>query len=470
MTWQKSLEDLLARTIGLDSASLGPTLVTHALQRRMKALGVARESEYLGRIQTSTAELQELIEELVVSESWFFRDSQPFVLLQQHATAWLAEPTSVVFRCLSLACATGDEPYTIAMVLLESGVPRERFQIDAIDISNRALERAHRGVYGQKAMSKVEPELRARYFRPHPDGMEVDPEIRRTVRFTIGNLVRPESLRLRPPYDVIFCRNLLIYLTDSAREQAAETLNRLLAPTGLLFVGHAEILPLLDARFVPVKWRGSFAYQRRSSGSPAPAPRPVFTFTPLSSSSSPPPAPPAPPIFPASKSPLSPQSAWQPKPTTTTTTFPAPAAPSSNGPPDPPAPPAFSGSDWARTPAPDAGPGVGGGGGAGSNLDPILDQAEALANRHQYDTATQLCEQSIRIRGPSARAFHLLGMIRNALGDIVQAEQFLSRAVYLDGQHEEALLTLSAIARRRGDHTSAANFQRRAERARRRKP
>lgn len=461
MTWQKSLEDLLARTIGLDSASLGPTLVTHALQRRMKALGVARESEYLSRIQTSTAELQELIEELVVSESWFFRDSQPFVLLQQHAMAWLAEPTSTVFRCLSLACATGDEPYTIAMVLLESGVPRERFQIDAIDISNRALERAHRGVYGQKAVSKVEPELRARYFRPHPEGMEVDPEIRRTVRFNCGNLVRPESLRLRPPYDVIFCRNLLIYLTDSAREQAAETLDRLLAPNGLLFVGHAEILPLLDTRFVPVKWRGSFAYQRRSSGSPTPVSRPAFTFTPLSSS------PPPPPSVPAPKPPPAAPPAWQPKPATTTTAFPASTGSSfNNGPPDPPAS-AFAGPpDWTRTPAPDPDPGVG----APASVDPILDQAEALANRHQYDTATQLCEQSIRVRGPSARAFHLLGMIRNALGDIVQAEQFLSRAVYLDGQHEEALLTLSAIARRRGDHTSAANFQRRAERARQRKP
>jgi chemotaxis protein methyltransferase WspC len=99
----------------------------------------------------------------------------------------------------------------------------------------------------------------------------------------------------------------------------------------------------------------------------------------------------------------------------------------------------------------------------------LLERASDLANRHEYEQASQLCDQSIRLRGPSAPAFYLLGMIRHALGDHVHAEQYLSRAVYLDGQHEEALLALSLIARRRGDHSAATNYQRRAERARQRK-
>lgn len=460
MTWQKSLEELLARAIGLDPASLGQTLVLRALQRRMRAVGIAREGEYLARLQSSNAELQELIEELVVSETWFFRDNEPFVLLRQHATAWLAAPTGTVFRALSLACATGDEPYSIAMVLRDVGMPRDRFEIDAVDISHRALEKARRGVYGLRVLRHVESNFasfRARFFRDHPEGAEVDPEIRSSVRFLHGNLVQPESLPLRPAsYDVIFCRNLLIYLTESARERAVATLDRLLGPRGLLFVGHAERLPLLESRFTPVKFRLSFAYQRRSAEAP-PSPRaPSLNSAPFVPSP-PPAARPLPSTARPTQNPLLAPSARS---------TPSPVL-GDHRPPRAPLPPLGS-SNGDRPPGPAPAPAPGPRPSLTGDLD--LDQAHELANRHQYDMAMQICEQLIRVKGPTAPALFLLGTICNAMGDTERAEKFLGRAVYLDPDHEEALQFLANIAMRRGDTVLFKSYQRRAERARSRKP
>ncbi len=433
MMWQKTLEDLLAGAIGLDPASLGPTLLLRAVHRRMRALELAREQDYVTRLQPGSSELQELIEELVVSESWFFRDSQPFILLRHYAGDWLTAPSGMIFRCLSLACATGDEPYSIAMTLMDVGFGRGQFEIDAIDISARALERARRGVYGPRALRVVEPRLKSLYFRTHPDGVEVAPEVRQTVRFLRGNLVKPETLLVRPPYNVIYCRNLLIYLTENARERAVQTLDQLLGPTGLLFVGHAERLPLLEARFAPVKFRGSFAYQRQTNANNNNTPPATDRLASLS------------------KPVLSPS--WSPAVASS-------REPAVNGPLDPVGQRTSGANPGERpqvfpVPTPD--------------VPELIERATELANRHEYEQALQLCDQSVRQRGPSAPAFYLLGMIRHALGDHVQAEQYLSRAVYLDGQHEEALLALSLIARRRGDHAAASNYQRRAERARQRK-
>jgi chemotaxis protein methyltransferase WspC len=485
MMWQKTLEDLLARAIGLDPASLGPTLLLRAVHRRMKALDVSRESEYVQRNLPAHGELQELIEELVVSESWFFRDSQPFHLLRKHATDWLAAPTGGVYRTLSLACATGDEPYSIAITLLDLGFTRDRYEIDAIDISFRALEKARRAVYNARALRVVEAPLKAKYFRPHPDGLEVAPEVRASVRFSRGNLVEPDSLVVRPPYQAIFCRNLLIYLTDAARERAVGTLDRLLGPTGLLFVGHAERLPLLESRFSPVKFRGSFAYQRRGAAeatnsfgstlsgatayessrpsTPAGGTRSPFAASGPSNSAS----------SSSSSSPF--PAAVEPRPSFldrgATSSVPEPTR-------SPPSPPVSSARDNGSRPSspfpaipavPSPAPAPSSAPIASIPSGELLERASDLANRHEYEQASQLCDQSIRLKGPSAAAFYLLGMIRHALGDHVHAEQYLSRAVYLDGQHEEALLALSLIARRRGDHSAATNYQRRAERARQRK-
>ena len=132
---------LLTQRIGLDPESVGASLIERGLQARKSALGLGEGDDYDRIVRSSGEELQELIEEVVVPESWFFRDDRPFTHLQDHVrTRWLIEPDRTPLRVLSLPCAGGEEPYSIAIALRELGLSPARFRVDAMDISARSLE------------------------------------------------------------------------------------------------------------------------------------------------------------------------------------------------------------------------------------------------------------------------------------------------------------------------------------------
>ena len=149
---QEKIEELLARRIGLDPVAMGPHLILRAARRRMAELDVSDLREYAARLADSEAEQQALIEEVVVPESWFFRDERPFRRLADHARErWIAAPRRPPLRILSIPCAGGPEPYSIAITLLDAGLPAGRFRIDAVDVSARLLEVARRGLYSANA-------------------------------------------------------------------------------------------------------------------------------------------------------------------------------------------------------------------------------------------------------------------------------------------------------------------------------
>jgi chemotaxis protein methyltransferase WspC len=395
---------------------VGTHLIKRAVETRMAVSGVESLAGYIDLLDNSGAELQALIEEVVVPESWFFRDSRPFVVLCQHARARRAcDPSLPPLRVLSLPCAGGEEPYSIAMALIDTGLPSAQFHIDAVDISDRALARARRGVYSLNAFRGPYSSFRTRYFHQGPEGYALDVAVKGTVRFLRGNLIDPGLLADRPPYDVVFCRNLLIYLDRDARERAVAALDRLLAPSGLVFIGHAETLSFPSSPFVMADESGSFAYRRASPDATAATLR-------RRESSRPKPPPSRPPARPLSAT--IPPALPGPAPVRALT---APIAP-----------------QVSSTP---------------------LERASDLANQRRFDEAIRLCQQSIHEDGPTAQAYFLLGIIQQAAGKEPQAETCFHKAVYLDGQHDEALLALALIARRRGDHPSAAGYHRRATRA-----
>lgn len=435
MTRTRSVEALLIEKMGLDPDTVGGSLIVRGLQARMAALGLKDRREYERLAWSSAEETQELIEEIVVPESWFFRDDRPFAFLKEHArSGWLNAPDRPPLRLLSLPCAAGEEPYSIAIALLDLGLPAERFHVDAVDISERSLARARQGVYSRNAFRSRDTAFQSHYFREGPAGFELDAAVRATVRFVRGNLAEPGLLAGERPYDVIFCRNLLIYLTDAARAQASATLVRLLAVRGLLFLGHAERLELEGVRLVPVGDKGSFAYWREASppslGLPAPqAPRAAALPWPVRAHAG-----------------GRPRDRQRPAPAPMPAGTPGAASANRIRPEPPPAPPSRPGPGDAATGA-------------------ELDRAAELAGQGKYDEAVSLCERSLRESGPSARAFFLLGMIRQAAGDRDQAEASFQKTVYLDAQHDEALLALALIAERRGDDASATGYRRRAERA-----
>src|SRR5437016_4095645 len=138
----KEIERALREKIGLDAASIGSSLIQRSVRLRMKSHGLKKSEEYRRLLESSRAEWDELIESVVVTETWFFRDQEPFeVLARVVLEEWLpANPVSRA-RLLSLPCSSGEEPCSLAMSLLDAGVSPHQFQIDAVDLSARALAR-----------------------------------------------------------------------------------------------------------------------------------------------------------------------------------------------------------------------------------------------------------------------------------------------------------------------------------------
>jgi chemotaxis protein methyltransferase WspC len=379
---------------------------------------------YERRVEQSAEELQELIEEVVVAESWFFRDEHPFEWLRAYVQNWWrSTPVRPPLRILSMPCAGGEEPYSIAIVLSEQGLSAREYQIDAVDASARRLAIARRGIYSQNAFRGQGVASRSRYFRKHPEGHEVDPALRATVHFLQGSILDPGLLAGSSAYDLVFCRNLLIYLVPSARAALLALVDRVLAPEGVLVIGHADRLGSIGAQggFAPTGDVGCFAYRRIT-----------YLESPVSV------------ISPAAQRPLlaGPDSAHSIRANNTS------VAPQATADTAQPAVPVVS-----------------------DILDPgaalrlvLLSQASELANQGRYTEAISLCEQHAREKGPTAPAYSLMGVICQASGDRGRAEDCFRKAVYLDPNHDEALLALALLAEYRGDGQAAAGFRRRAER------
>jgi chemotaxis protein methyltransferase WspC len=265
MNFEPAIE-LLKKRIGLNPESLGSTLLPAAIRERMRCLGLADAGLYARRLESDAAEFGTLADAAVVEESWFFRGGGVFDHL---ALRLAAERLS--FRVLSLPCCTGEEPYSLAIALIERGVPSERWRIDGVDLSGRLVARAIAGLFSEFSFRQTPADIRARYFRKEGDSWRIDERVRLTVRFRTGNAIDPGLLPDVPPYDAIFCRNVLIYLTVEARRQVVANLDRLLAPDGVVCMGHAE--PLDGPRFEPLEPRGFFLFgRRRAAASISPRP------------------------------------------------------------------------------------------------------------------------------------------------------------------------------------------------------
>ena len=186
-------EQLLERTMGLSAASIGATAIERAVRARLRACALENEDDYWERILRSRDELQELVEAVVVPETWFFRDPQAFGAMARIAMEeWFPIHGSGTLRLLSLPCSTGEEPYTMAMALIDAGLPTDRFRIDAIDISSHALAKARRGIYGGNSFRGQDFAFRERHFEPEERGYRIGERIRAPIRFVQGNLFDAE--------------------------------------------------------------------------------------------------------------------------------------------------------------------------------------------------------------------------------------------------------------------------------------
>lgn len=257
-----AIEKLLSQKIGIDAQIIGNRKIARAVEIRRLACALPDLDAYFQVLQTFPQEFEELVEQIVVPETYFFRDRKPFDFLKSYVSSeWLSKSNRTKFSLLSIPCSTGEEPYSMAITLLEAGLPAHRFSIDAIDISKQAISKAKTGIYGKNSFRGEDWIDRDRYFQLTKTGYQIIAPVQNTVNFRTGNLLNVFA-NIQAKYDIIFCRNLLIYLELAACAEVFQILDRLLLPEGLLFVGASETAKVPSDRFTSMRQSFTFAYQK----------------------------------------------------------------------------------------------------------------------------------------------------------------------------------------------------------------
>lgn len=402
----RDFENLLRETIGLSMETVGASVIRHALKRRMTACAMSDLHAYWAFVTASPAERQELVDAVIVPETWFFRDREAFGAMVRHLRE--NRTGNRPLKLLSLPCSTGEEPYSIAMALLDAGFPDGSFQIDAIDISSRNLVHAERAIYGKNSFRGTDIAFRDRYFEVWDGGFRPHDIVRRQVRFRLGNVLAATTHAAQEAYDVAFCRNLLIYFDRETQGTALTRLRQMLADDSLLLVGPAESgLPNLHG-FASVRYPHAFAFIK-AQAAPAKSVEPPAARKPRPAPSKPKPTPR---MQAAARAPA-------PRP------FEAKIAP-----PQPSAP-AF---DRAAA---------------------SLAEIERTADAGRLTELRAATERHIAEFGPSPDAFYWLGLAHDAADAAEEAMRNYRKALYLAPDHQRALAQLRLLQQRQGDHGAA---------------
>jgi chemotaxis protein methyltransferase CheR len=258
----------IARRLGLRFDDTKLEFLAEVLSRQAEKKGLAA-SVYLNWLQSAhgESELQGLAFELTVPETYFFRHMDQFRAFAEVAlpqARGLRGP-SCTTRILSAGCATGEEPYTLAMLARERGTDFSRdVDIRALDINPAVLAKAAKGVYSLWALRETPADSQKRWFKAVGKGFELDATIRSAVTFHAANLAEESGEFWAPhQYDVIFCRNVLMYFTEDAAQDLVKRLTRSLVPGGHLFLGHAETLRGLSDEYHLCHTHGTFYYRRK---------------------------------------------------------------------------------------------------------------------------------------------------------------------------------------------------------------
>lgn len=415
----QDIELLLKKEMGLHSSTVGSSTVSQAVEKRMRVCGIQDANEYRNILRHSSTELDALIESVVIPETWFYRDRNPFMAFTDWLQSeWIPGNSVVPLRVLSIPCSTGEEPYTLAMCMADCGLPANAAHIDAIDISSTNIEKARKAQYGANSFRGGDLAFRDRHFKPRGPHYSLNEDIRSRVKFNQTNILDEDFSSDRAPYHVIFCRNLLIYFDRPTQHSAIDRLNKLLTQDGMLFLGHSETSLLLDRPFEPLNYQRCFGFRRTRTEQQE--------ITPCRSR-------------PKRKN---------PQPCTQSGATVEPAT-----------------QPFAKV-AMKAG--VHAGGANDLQDTELLQQAFRLADQGHLDEAANRCEMLLQRQACQADAHYLLGLIREAAGNITEAGQMFRKCIYLNPDHYEALTHLGIICRQLGDTQNANRFHERATRVRQR--
>lgn len=388
---------LLGDRIGLNSSSYSSQTWERLLIQRMQACGIDDLDLYFQHLVLSSSEFQELVELIIVPETWFFREGAAYDFLTAYVLGdWLKKGKGRPIRILSIPCSTGEEPYSIAISFLTENVPVGLFNIEGIDISKPSIEKAKIGEYIQNSFRSKDLFFRDQYFTQMENVYVLDPAVKDLVNLSQGNLF--DLKHSNKQYDVIFCRNLFIYLNTSAQKKAINILSLLLASDGIIVVGPSETELMRTRGFISVYQLNACAFTRSS--------RIKQLYG----------------IIPQAKSHL--KEAVPMKKTSSPKLIISPLIPKQS-----------------------------------------FKDAKRLADLGDFEEALTICTEHLKTHNTDPEAYFLMGIIKHAQGDENSAVENLQKAVYLDPNHYEALISLALLADQKGDFIQADLLRERAKRS-----
>lgn len=264
----RRLSEFLYRRTGMVFTETKRYYVERRISERMSATTSHSFIDYFSLLRgDGRQEVEELINAFTVNETYFYREDHQLACL---TTDLLNERVATkrpgdTIRIWSAPCSTGEEPYSIAMWLLENWNEVDTYDIEIVgsDIDTQVLEAAAEGIFRKRALMRLSSELIARYFRELDDERwQILDDLRQSVRFSRVNIIDTKETRPQGRFDVIFCRNVLIYFDDESRRIAAENLFDNLLPGGFICLGHTESMSRISPLFEVCRYSGAIVYRK----------------------------------------------------------------------------------------------------------------------------------------------------------------------------------------------------------------
>jgi chemotaxis protein methyltransferase CheR len=266
----RRLGAFLYRRTGMIFGEAKRYYIERRIADRMAATGMRTFNAYFAHVEADRHEVEQLINIFTVNETYFYREEHQLQCLSRSLLPAIVQgrkPGDLV-RIWSVPCSTGEEPYSIAIWLLENWSLVDAYHIEIVgsDIDTQVLLDARAGDYGERSLSRLPPDVIERYFEPSHHGQRrLIQDLRESVKFTSANLVDPASVAAQGQFDIIFCRNVLIYFDDSSRLLAVDNLHKSLHPGGYICLGHTESMSRISKRFDLRRFEDAIVYQRPGS-------------------------------------------------------------------------------------------------------------------------------------------------------------------------------------------------------------
>ena len=264
------LRDLIYHHSGLSFDEDNRFLLEKRLSPRLSRHQLTNFRDYyyfLRYDRNKDQELSDIMEVLTTNETYFFRESFQLKAFTDEILPELKAAKEKVgdksLRIWSAGCSTGEEPYTIAMLMRDiPGLAGWRMEIVGTDISQRVLQVARKGVYGKASFRVTDESYLQKYFQQHEDGLRISDEVRELVTFSHLNLFDQNRIAFLGKMDIIFCRNVIIYFDQNAKKRVIDCFHSALNPAGFLLLGHSESLMSITTSFSLRHFKTDMVYQK----------------------------------------------------------------------------------------------------------------------------------------------------------------------------------------------------------------